>query len=675
MAIDVDLLARISEDRALASVLLFKHRHPQEEAALHIDIMDAMNSADPLVEIEAFREAAKTTKAEENMILAGCFGTRRYSLLVGEIYDKAVKRLAAIDYECRTNESLHHVFGGPVLARRSTENMIWFKGGPVIQALGWDQEFQSFKNLSDRPDFAFFDDVENLERVRDAAAVDESMQKLYLDIMPAMDQMRFKLVNAQTRRAEDCMVTRLANDPEWVYLGFPICDGDPDDPETKSNWPQRYSMEWIRNKKRTYQRSGMLSYFLQAYMLQAVNPEAKPFKEEMLVERDISPYQWTPKYAIYDPSRTTHQRKSKEHDKSDETGKVVVSKMGSEIHVHESGGYYWKPNAFINDVFATQEKHLPAKICIEKNSLDDWLLQPIRLEMLRRGKPVPLKALQAPQDRNKDEFIMGLTQFAEAHDIVLIGGKGAHPQLVQEWLNFPSGPRNIMNALAYATMVFSGVPMYEDFSGANIQEAPNQKLGEEVFLAFNASPSEAVAVAVLRDGRRLSVAADWSASGALSDAIKTMVFEIRTQYRGATFQSWVPADTYDQWQRIALVPSLQREKLTPMRGEHSAVARGCLSERIRTKWHGAQLLTVDRKARLTLNALSAGYALPVEKGGRQAQEPEPGISRLVGEAIECMVAVLDRQGETDAEGLQPGANVDYTPSGKRFITAHPRRIA
>ena len=56
---------------------------------------------------------------------------------------------------------------------------------------------------------------------------------------------------------------------------------------------------------------------------------------------------------------------------------------------------------------------------IEKDSLDEYLLQPIRYEMLRRGVVLPIRPLNAPQDRAKDEFIMGLQPFFRAGDIVV----------------------------------------------------------------------------------------------------------------------------------------------------------------------------------------------------------------------------------------------------------------
>lgn len=465
------------------------------------------------------------------------------------------------------------------------------------------------------------------------------------------------------------MVTRLAANDEWLYRGFAICNGDPEDPATVSTWPQRYPMDWIRAEQRRYRNSGMLGAFLQSYMLQTTNLAAKPFKLDLLQAWEVSPYHWMPRFVIYDPSRSTNEKRSKDAEKSDRTGKVVVSRLGSKILVHESSGNYWKPDAFIADLFATAEAHSPVKIGIEKNSLDDWLLQPIRLEILRRGITLPLKPMSAPQDRSKDEFIMGLQPFAQAKDIVLIGGLMNHPQLVAEWTNFPQGPRDVMNALAYALRMFSGVPVYEDFSGANVGDAPQPRLGEDVFLGFHATPTEVVAVAVVREGRRLCVAADWSLAGALSDAVRTLAFEIRATFPRASLKAWVPADIFDQWQRVALVPALRTERFTPYRAEHIAPARGCLAERIRTTWRNARLLTVDLKAKLTLNALAAGYALEVGKGGRTEKVPEEGTSRLVAEALECLVAMLDKSESTSA--IPKGANTAVTPSGHVYVSAHP----
>jgi len=668
--IDAELLRQLSADRMMASAFFFPHRHSQADSAMHFEMMDLCASADELVCVEAFREAGKTTKIEEHVAMAGCFGNFRYGLWGGETFQKAVQRLAAIDLELRTNERINHVFGGKVLARKSNEDKIWFSSGTVLQAIGWEQEIQSFKEGTNRPDFAMLDDVEHRESVRDKAAVDANWTKLYDELMPAMDQERMKIIMSQTRLAEDCMIVRASNDPNWLYRGFPICDGDPDDPATKATWPERYPMEFIRRLKDRYQRAGLYDSFLRVYMLQASNPEKKPFKEDMLVERSASGYEWQPKFAIYDPSRTSNKERTRDVSQSARTGKVVVSQEGTKIVVWESAGNFWKPSELMDDLFSTAEKHSPLKIGIETDSLDDWLMEPLRMQMIRRGRILPIVALRAPHDQSKEQFIGGLQAYFKARDIVLVGGKLAHPQLVAEMANFPQGLRDILNALAYALKMFSGYPIYEDFSGSNVSDAPNASPGETVFVACNGNQTQTCAAAVLREIRRFHVARDWLYSGATTDSVKSLAADLRATYPRAAIQAWVPADVFDQAQRIPLVSALRAERITVYRAEHAPASRGKLADPIRNEWHQQKLLVVDRKAQLTLNALSSGYAYPAQRGGRFGMEPETGVSRLIAEALECMVAKLTKIGE--AEVLPEGANIAHTGTGQAYISANPR---
>lgn len=663
-SIDRNLLEKVSNDRALGAAILFHHRHPQESAPMHIEMTDLWRSAEELVVLEAFREAAKTTTAEEFLTLEGCFGNFPYALIVGETYMKACQRLEAVAKECTNNSKLHALFGGKVLSRKSIENRVWFKAGGMLEAVGWEQELQSFKYLDFRPQLAYLDDVENQERVRDSDAVDQSERKFWLELLPAMDKMRRRIRITQTRRAEDCLVTRFAKNPSFVYRGYPICNGPIDDPATKSNWPARYPMAWIRAERDKYRDAGKHSYFLQAYMLQAINPESKPFRDEHLAAMDSAPWHWMPKYAIYDPARTANP------EKSDQAGKVVVSRFGSKILVHESGGFYWKPDALVNDLFAVNERWAPAAIGVEKNSLDDWLMQPIRLKMMQRGVALPLKPLQAPQDRNKDTFILGLEAFFQAKDIVLVGGKLAHPQLVAEILNFPHGTKNILNALAYSLRMFSGQPIYEDFSHANVAEAPDARAGETVFVGFNATPSETVAVALLRSQRTLWAVRDFACAGAPSDAVRMLAADLRAAFPRADFQLWAPAEIHDQWQRVPLVPALRAARLSPFRGEHVAVARGCLTDKIRTVVRNRRMLMVDPKAALTANALAAGYCLAAEKGGQSAKEPEAGVSRLIAEALECVASSLEKE---LSSANMAGAHLSTNAQGQTYHSALPAR--
>lgn len=461
------------------------------------------------------------------------------------------------------------------------------------------------------------------------------------------------------------MVTRLAGNEEWVYRGFPICDGDIDAPETRSLWPSRYPMAWIRAERDAYKAAGMLSEFLQSYMLQATNPAERPFNDSHIRAVDVAPWQWAPKYAIYDPARTVRRA---DGTRADEYGKVVVSRLGSRILVHESGGYHWMPDAMIEDLFHVERQYGPVAIGVEKNSLDEWLLQPVRMKMMQQGVSLPLKPLQAPQDVNKIKFILGLQPFFEAGDVVLVGGKLAHPQLVAEILNFPQGSLNILNALAYSLRMFAGEPIYQEFSHANIGDAPEPRATQTVFVGWSATPNETVCVLALAERSTVYVAADFSHTGPPQDAVKFLSGEIRRKFPKASFSHWVSSELHDQWQRVPLVPALRQAGITAYRGEHVALSRGCLKDRIRTVIQQHRALVVDPKATLTANALSAGYCLAVERGGRTTAEPESGLSRMAAEALECVVSMLDKGIGGDSFD---GAHMATNPQGTRFMTALP----
>jgi len=663
MAVDNATMLRIvSEDRFLASEHLFAHRHSDVSAPMHRDMMDLWRCADEFVLIEAFRESAKSTKAEEFLCLEGCFGNFNYCVLFGETYDKACQRLEAITKEAQGNADLSRLFGGPVLSRKPNEDKLWFSSGAFIQALGWEQEITGMKFGTHRPDLAYLDDIENLERVRDAGAVAATIRKLYRELRPAMDKQRRRIRITQTPRAQHCMVTELRENPDWLCRRYPICDGPIDDPGTKSLWEKRYPMEWVRKERDQFARAGELTSFMQEYMLEVSSADQKPFTEDMIRSVDMAPAAWLPKVAIFDPARTAAVKSS------DRTGKVVVSRLGSKIIVHESSGNFWKPDAIVKDIFDTNEKHTPASIGVEKNSLDEFIMQPIRNEALRRGVSLPIVALQAPQDKDKKAFIMGLHPFMTAGDVVFVGGKGCHTQLVAELMNFPAGLDDIANSLAYALKMFAGQVIYEDFGGDNIAEAPQPTPRDTVFMAWNASTADVTCAAVMIVGRHISILRDWAVPTPIPDACRTIMSNVSANLRGATLEHYVPADLHDQWQRLPLVPALKTLGIRAAIADHVAVSRGTLAEAIRMDIRHRRCLSVDKRARHAINALAGGYKRAALPGGRVASEPEMGVSRLIAEGIECLTNLLSKRQDA---GPGVSGHYAYNPQGAKYLTALP----
>lgn len=655
----------ISEDRALASAMCFPHRHPQASPPFHVEIMDLWRAEDEFVLIEAFREGAKSTLSEEFLLLEACFGNFGYCIVFGETYTKACQRLEAIKFEAMKNMKLHALFGKLRVAGNVwNENQIELMNGVMIEAHGWEEEIRGFKWHDLRPDRAYLDDIENMERVKDKAAVDKTVRKLVLELMPAMDKEKGKIRITGTPLAEDCLVSRLRENPDWTSRKYPICNGDIDDPATVATWPERYPMTWIRKKRDQAERMGQLRGFLQEYMLMAIGTQDKPFETEHIHEIAIDPAPWLPKTLVVDPARTANVASS------DRTGRVVLSRLGTRIYVHASSGEYWKPDEIIRDAFETSRRFDAAAVAIEKNSLDEWLLQPMRAEMLRRGESLPLKAIQAPQDRSKEQFIMGLQPFFEAGDIVLVGGRGAHPQLVAEILNFPSGKRDILNALAYAQRVFSGAAVYEDFGQHNLTSEYEPSARDALALCFNASGSETVAVLVSVEGERMVAVADWISPVTPAQAVPDIVQLVRASFPRARVTCWLPADVMDQQDRMPLMAALRASGLQPMRGAYTSMARGCLSPLIRTEMKGRRLFLVDSQAKHTTNAMAGGYNFGVAKNGQQNSEPERGQHRTLIEGLESAASVIcANAGNSLPDELHSARN----QHGATYFTSLPRR--
>ena len=664
---NADLLRALSEDRALASSMVFGHRHPQETPGFHVEVMDLWRSSAEFLVIEAFREAGKSTLSEEFLLLEAAFGNFRYALVFGETYTKACQRVHAMQHEARSNPFLAQLFG-KLPGKPWSENQMCLANGVLIEAHGWEEEIRGYKWLDARPDRAYLDDIENKTMVRDTAAVDASWRKLNTELIPALDKERRKVRVTGTPLADDCLLARCEASAGWVVAKFPMVVAPGvqgvdavDHPGAKALWPQRYPVAWARKERDRFAEGGLLREWVQEYQLIAAQTQGKPFVEEEIVTQEVAPYAYAPRVLIVDPARTTAV------GRSDRTGRVVASRVGTRIYVHESSGEYWKPDAVVADCFNTSARHDDCEVAIERNSLDEWLMQPMRAEMFRRGYSLQVTPILAPNDRSKEQFILGLQPFFKAGDIVLVGGKSKHQQLVQEIVNFPSGKRDILNALAYVQRVFGGEPMYGEFSDANISVGHVVDQQSALCLCLHATTSETAGVLLEVDGRHMTVMHDFASALGPGDAVRDIMTLVSAVYHARKVQLWVPAEDYEQQGRVALMEALKETHMPVQRAGYITTSRGCLSELLRTSLTGRRMLTVERSCKATLRALASGYRKQVDRDGRARGEPEKNLSRTLMESLETLVQAVSAGAITNQ--LPEGFGAARNAQGVGYLSA------
>lgn len=265
---------------------------------------------------------------------------------------------------------------------------------------------------------------------------------------------------------------------------------------------------------------------------------------------------------------------------------------------------------------------------------------------------------------------MGAQPFFQAGDIILVGGAGAHPQLKAEILNFPSGKRDILNALAYFQRVFAGSPVYEEFGEWHVIDGYEPSQQHAMALCFNAAGADTTAALIVIEGERMVVVADWITPAAPAQVVPDVAQLVRAAFPRARVTAWLPADVLDQADRMAIVPALRAAKLNPMRGGYVSVARGALSPGLRTESRGKRLFLVDQNATHTLSALAGGYNYPVTKSGKKESLPEQGPHRTLMEGIEAAVYVLCSRAN---DVLPDGVHTAVNPQGASYLTSLPRR--
>lgn len=645
-----ELLAELRADRMLAHKLLFKSRHPNTTPAFHRLILDAWASPDPRVLIKAFRGAAKSTIAEEFLILETLFGDEPFALIVGNSYEAACSRLASIKNELDYNPHIETMLGG-VRGDTWTENKIVLSNGCQIRAYGRGQSLRGAKEekTNKRPTLVLVDDLEDVESVGTPEARNKTWNWLMRELLPALDPKARVRVNG-TPLHEDSIVERLAASSEWHTLEFPIVTGYADSPDAVPTWPDRFPLPIVQEIRQRYAESGDLAGFSQEYLCKPIDNAARTFSKGDISVTDNFP-EWAPRILVVDPARTTKATSSR-------TGYAVFSWLGSQLYVHDAIGAYDTPFEQVGRIFELAEAHKPMLVAVEANGLEEWLMQPLRAEMARRGDVLPLQAIRAPKD--KKQFIAGLEPFFRAREVFFTKPL---PDLEMELLSFPVGKLDVVNALAYALRVRPGAPVYTGFKAHHIKHFAPSARRATAWLALNAGHGSIAAVLVMVQDGAMHVVRDWVREGDTATVLQALSMDIaQWSVGGNRPQIIIPQERAQTYDGTALGEALRRLRITFDTGPRTVESVESLTNALRN-----DTLTVSPEATWTLNALAGGYARAVDKDVLHTQ-PQDNIHKVVAQALEVLGKRLEFEGGFNMLAEEGELYNAQTRSGRSYIS-------
>jgi len=643
----------------LAHAALFKHRHPDETPKFHGEMIDAWHSDEQNVLTMAFRGGAKSTIAEEALIIKALFRKRRHLIIVAESETRAIDRLRSIKYELESNEYILELFGNQQGETWQATKLV-LANGVVIQALGRGQSLRGIKHLDARPDFGFIDDLEDEESVRTQDNRDATMTWYTASLVPAMEP-GYRMRVAATPLDPDAFALRLAKSREWKTLRFPIEYIDQKSGMRTATWPSRFPLSEIDKMKSNYVSLGKSDVYQREYMCEAVDPSTKVFTSDMMRTNQMRSRSWEAVYAMYDPARTVKAS-------SATTGKAVWSWFKNKLIVWELSAHLWMPNEILDDLFVVDRTYNPVRIGIEEDGLNEFLLQPLRSEQVKRGHPLPLSPQKAP--RGKLDFIKGLQPYFRAGEVEFVGSLPQFEDAINQFLSYPTGRIDAPNALAYALLMRPGLPMHDDFTSGHIVEGMG-RFNSPWWLALNATQRETSAVLCQIVEGAVMIRADWLREGDPGHSLMPIIQEAAMEagvepYRLKIISGPQHHSGYDN---VGLLAAARRIPVTIRRGGDSLQGREEMRKLLRLQLRGRSGVSVSPEASWTLRALSGGYARKLNPDGRLAEMAEDNSYRTLMEGLESLFALLN----TSAVDNDQNIRYSTTSDGRRYISAMANR--
>jgi hypothetical protein len=646
-----EILLKFKKDRVLAHQVLFAHRHKNITPPFIADMILAWHSKEPRVLFEVFRGGAKSTTSEEAILIKAAFREIRNYLIVGATKDRAYERLHAIRHEVETNDRLAEVFGD---LHGSTwgDGELVLSNGVRLLAMGKGQSLRGVKYLDARPDGVFGDDLEEPEDVRTPEARARTLDWLLFDLIPALDTNRAHARVAATPLDPEALPAQLIR-AGWVHKKYPIEYTD-ELGLRQATWPDREPLVKVDERRNAAIRVGKLRQYNMEYMCEAESAGEKAFRKEMFrIEPQVRT--WQNRFCMYDPARTVSTT-------SATTGFADWSWIGGRLVVWEGWGRQLMPDEIIADMFRYNEECAPTWIGVEEDGLNQWLLQPIRAEQVRRGVVLPIKPVKAP--KGKLDFIRGLQPYANARELIFAKDL---PELMAQFLSFPTGRIDGPNALAYAPRLRPGVAMYDEFCGRHIAEDMKPLASREMTLVMSCSSTMVMAALVQVIDGALRIYADWEREGDAGTLVEPLLQDV-TVFSGRRPKIVMPPIHFDQYNNMGLRQAATKLHWEVRKGTDLPRGRSMLRDLIKKEVRSTQALLVSDRARWVTNGFAGGYCRALLKGGVLGEYAEEGPYRVIMESLEAFAGLM-KLGMADDDDEAQDLVYDTTASGRRFVTA------
>jgi len=438
---------------------------------VHGKIFDLIDGPDQKVAIAAPRGWGKTSiVALALMARYILFNLTDFIIYINKSHDAASLQTENLRRELVTNKYIKHFFGSFKSRSANTSEFdevfskkAWVAYNTMVWPRGVGQQVRGVLFKNSRPGLIVIDDLEDPDKINNNDIREGWLEWLYADVIKAVprtgeDALHWKIVYIDTLKHEDSVLQHLIDSNEWKSARLEACDDDfnPTAPEfmtkdmIEKEWNQHVEagqtdvfFRELRNLPISTKDATFRTEYFKYYNL----PFDKPRHENDLVIYDssIQQDQNIETVVILDPAKTV-----KIHSAESAIVGIGIDLNSSRVFIRDVVSAKMYPDEIYDALFGMAIM-LDAKVIgIEETGLAEFIKQPIKNEMFRRGTFFELVWLKARGGMKKEQRIKELVPYYRGGYIYHNASCAGIKKLEQQLLMFPrSALWDLMDAEAY----------------------------------------------------------------------------------------------------------------------------------------------------------------------------------------------------------------------------------
>lgn len=390
---------------------------------------------------------------------------------INKSHDAASLQTENLRRELVTNRDIKHFFGD--FKQRDVKKVefdevfskkAWVAFDTLVWPRGAGQQVRGVLFKNDRPGLIVIDDLEDPDKIENDDIRQGWKQWLYADVIKAVPQIGphvddYKIVYIDTLKHEDSVLQMLLDSPEWKSIRLEACDDDfnPTAPEFKSK--EQIEKDWQEHvdagqsdvffrEYRNLPISTKDNAFQQQYFKYYNLPPERTFRKEIdlkLTDADIQLDKNIETVVIMDPAKTV-----KIHSAETAIIGIGIDINSARLYIRDAISEKMYPDEIYDSLF-NMGIRLNAKVMgIEETSLNEFIKQPIKNEMFKRGKFFELVWLKTRGGMKKELRIKELVPYYRMGYIYHNASCATVKKLESQLLMFPRSKLwDLMDCLAY----------------------------------------------------------------------------------------------------------------------------------------------------------------------------------------------------------------------------------